>query len=139
MASKLQPPAPVAILSPAPPVAAPVRPAAPVSAPAASAPVERELAVTYSKQISTQIKRFQKYPMVAQRRGWEGTAEVLVQIAADGRVTAVSLHRSSGRDILDEEALQMVRRAAPLPQAPQGLRGRKISITVPISFRLQES
>jgi len=99
----------------------------------------RWLTATYSRQLSTQIKRYQKYPLVAQRRGWEGTAEVLLKIAADGRVIEIALGKSSGHEVLDREALEMVRRASPLPQAPQQLRGRELTVTVPIVFRLQDN
>jgi protein TonB len=134
------PAAPAVAIRAQPPVAAPAPPAAP--APSAAAPTDalaRELTRSYSQQISTQIKRYQKYPVIAQRRGWEGTAEVLLKIAPDGRVTEVVLGKSTGRDILDREAMEMVRRSFPLPQAPQQLRGRELSVTVPIIFRLQES
>ncbi|HWQ40172.1 MAG TPA: energy transducer TonB [Burkholderiales bacterium] len=95
--------------------------------------------MAYSQQLSTQIKRYQKYPVIAQRRGWEGTTEVQLRIAADGRVTEIALAKSSGREVLDREAMEMVRRATPLPQAPEGLRGRELTVTVPIVFRLQDS
>jgi hypothetical protein len=32
-----------------------------------------------------------------------------------------------------------VRRATPLPQAPEDLRGRELTVTVPIVFKLRES
>jgi protein TonB len=60
-----------------------------------------------------------------------------LQIAPDGKVTSITLGRSSGRPILDEEALNMVRKASPLPPAPQNLRGRELTVTVPIVFKLQ--
>jgi TonB family protein len=101
--------------------------------------VEPHQLLTYGQSISKEIKRYQKYPPLAQRRGWEGTAEVHLQIAADGNVTSVTLGKSSGRSVLDEEALNMVRRASPLPQAPQNLRGRELTVTVPVVFSLQES
>jgi protein TonB len=101
--------------------------------------VEWSLLLTYGQSISKEIKRYQKYPPVAQRRGWEGTAEVLLQIAADGKVTSITLGKTSGRPVLDDEALNMVRKASPLPQAPQNLRGRELTVTVPIVFKLQES
>lgn len=97
---------------------------------------EPRMLVTYGQLISMSIKGFQKYPPPAQRRGWEGTAEVLLQIAADGKVTGMTLGKSSGHAILDEEALDMVRRASPLPQAPPDLRGRALVVSVPIVFRL---
>jgi protein TonB len=160
----VEPPAP----RPAPPVVAdpePVLPSAPISSPrqtpppvasaptpAPSAPVtapvppaakpdgaSKELTVAYSQELSSQIKRYQKYPPIAQRRGWEGTAEVVLKVAADGRVMNIALGRSTGREILDKEALEMVRRATPLPKAPQALRGKELTVTVPIVFRLQDS
>jgi len=128
------PPAPVAV--PVPPPAPPL-PLALKKEP--STVVEPRLLLTYGLSISNEIKRYQKYPPVAQRRGWEGTAEVLLQIAADGKVTSITLGKSSGRSVLDEEALNMVRKASPLPPAPQDLRGRELTVTVPIVFKLQES
>jgi len=142
----VQPPAPpvaVATVRPAP-VAAPVPPSAPPQPVALktepSVPlVEPRLLQIYGQSISKEIKRYQKYPPLAQRRGWEGTAEVHLQIATDGKVTSITLGKSSGRSVLDEEALNMVRKASPLPQAPQNLRGRELMVTVPIVFKLQES
>ncbi|MGH8692934.1 MAG: TonB family protein [Burkholderiales bacterium] len=142
----VQPPTPpvaAATVQPAP-VAAPVPPPAPPQPVALKkepsvSPVEPHLLLIFGQSISREIKRFQKYPPQAQRRGWEGTAEVLLQIAADGKVTSITLGKSSGRSVLDEEALNMVRRASPLPQAPQNLRGRELTVTVPIVFKLQES
>lgn len=129
-------PSPVQTQITAPPpiaVAEPVR-STPVRE---DAEVVRALSATFSQQVSSKIKRFQRYPMVAQRRGWEGTAEVLVRFDPDGRVADIVLGKSSGREILDEEAVNMVRRASPLPEAPQGLFGKEIK--VPIIFRLQDS
>lgn len=130
-------PPPVAAPAP-PPVVAPPVPAAPAQ-PARSAENEDRLKLVYGQSISQEIRRYQKYPPVAARRGWEGTAEVLLKISADGRVAGITLGKSSGRPVLDEEALAMVRRATPLPQAPEDLRGRELTVTVPIVFRLRES
>ena len=128
---------------PAPPQQAAVQPPA-VVAPQLSTPKvdeasQNRLLLTYGQSISKVIKQHQKYPPPAQRRGWEGTAEVLLQIAADGKVTGITLGKSSGHSILDDEALDMVRRASPLPQAPPDLRGRALVVTVPIVFKLQNS
>lgn len=137
------PPAPVATVQP-PPVVSPapppvVAPPAPLARaePAANPKLDEQLKLTYGQSISQEIRRYQKYPPVAQRRGWEGTAEVLLKISADGKVAGITLGKSSGRPVLDEEALNMVRRASPLPQAPADLRGRELTVTVPIVFKLQ--
>ena len=142
----MQPPAPpVAVVTaqsaPVPATVTPREPPRPAEVkkePSVSS-VEPGLLQTYGQSISKEIKRYQKYPPMALRRGWEGTTEVRLQIAADGKVTGVTLGKSSGRSVLDEEALNMVRKASPLPQAPQNLRGRQLTVTVPIVFKLQES
>ena len=129
------PPLPVAS-APPPPVAA-AQPQAVV--PKMDEAHENRLLATYGQSISKEIKRFQNYPAPAQRRGWQGTAEILLKIAADGKVTAIILAKSSGYAVLDEEALRMVRRVSSLPQAPADLRGRALVVSVPIVFRLQDS
>jgi periplasmic protein TonB len=139
----VQPPvqaAPPAQAAPQPQIAPP--PVAVVQPPDRSSTAEdaaslRALTATFSQQVSSRIKRYQRYPVVAQRRGWEGTAEVLVRFGADGKVSNIVLGKSTGREVLDEEAVNMVRRATPLPEAPEGLFGREIK--VPIVFRLQDS
>ena len=127
--------APVAT-APAPTV---VAPQPQPSAPKLDEAHDNRLLVTYGQSISKEIKRYQNYPLRARQKGWEGTAEVLLQIAVDGKVTGITLGKSSGHVILDEEALEMVRRASPLPQAPADFRGRALVVSVPIVFRLQNS
>jgi TonB family protein len=63
---------------------------------------------------------------------------VLVKVGADGKVTDVSVSRSSGHRSLDDEAVERVRSVLPLPKAPSDLRGRAFSIQVPISFKLTD-
>jgi periplasmic protein TonB len=140
---------PVAVPQPAPQAVAPPvveRPAPPppVAAVVASktetgknAALEEQLKTAYGQSISKEIRRFLKYPPLAQRRGWQGTAEVLLQLTAEGKVAGITIGKSSGQKVLDDEALNMVRRALPLPQAPQDLRGRELTVTVPIVFKLE--
>lgn len=142
-AQPVAPSPPVAASVPAPAVAPPPS----VSAPPPPKPLpqqasearDNQLLATYGASISKEIKRFQKYPPPAQRRGWEGTVEVLLQIAADGKVTSVTVGKSSGHAMLDEEAVNMIHRAMPLPEPPPDLRGQPRVVTVPIVFKLQNS
>jgi protein TonB len=100
---------------------------------------ERGLVNSYEKSLSELIRRHEKYPDRARRQGWQGTAVVGLSLSADGKVTDISIIESSGRNILDEAALTMVRRASPLPRAPEGLRGKERTVRVPIVFKLQDS
>lgn len=70
-------------------------------------------------EIRRLIERAKHYPLMARRRGIEGTAAVGFRILADGQVTDVRLRQSSGAVILDEAALGTIKKAAPLPAYPE--------------------
>lgn len=70
-------------------------------------------------QIRARIERSKHYPLMARRRGFEGTANVAFRIAEDGSVRDVKLVTSSGISPLDEAALTTIRRAAPFPYYPE--------------------
>jgi protein TonB len=55
---------------------------------------------------------------------------------ADGKVTSFEIARSSGRPVLDAEALALIQRAQPLPALPAGYPSRTLDAIVPIEFYL---
>ncbi len=93
---------------------------------------------SYGHALSQAIGRHQRYPQLARMRGWQGTATVALKFGVGSRLLATTLHKSSGHDVLDEQALEMVRDAHPLPAAPERLRSRDFTVLVPIVFRLKE-
>jgi protein TonB len=112
---------------------------APVREPAETAlPPDPDLLAGYGHALSQAIGRHQRYPRIAQMRGWQGTATVALKFGAANKLLAATLHRSSGHEVLDEQALQMVKDAQPLPSAPERLRHRDFTVLVPIVFRLKE-
>jgi protein TonB len=129
-------PAPVVPNAQAPaPVTAPA-PLPPAQADANDAAAEKTLTAGYEHTLSELIRRHQAYPERAIRNRWQGTTVVRVSLDDEGRVASISVLESSGREILDDAALNMVRKASPLPRAPEGLRGRARNVRVPIAFRL---
>ncbi|HEX7811022.1 MAG TPA: TonB family protein [Burkholderiales bacterium] len=136
---RVAPPTPVAPLAAVqpPPVVAPAAPPQPAAK--AEPAVDRTVVSSYEKSLSDLIKRHEKYPDRAKRQGWQGTAVVALSLSAEGKVTGISVVESSGKEILDQAALEMVRRASPLPRAPEGLRGQERIVRVPIVFKLQDS
>jgi len=127
----------------APPVTAAVaKPTAPspVAAPAPPArpepvieTVEPSVLEKYRLSVSQEVMKHMSYPQMAVRRKWEGKAVVEMQISADGAVTQLVVVESTGKEVLDDEALKMVRKSLPLPKPPRGVR----SVKVPVVFRLQ--
>ncbi len=73
------------------------------------------------------------YPEEARRWSWSGTTLVQVSMDRDGSMKEVSVQRTSGFRVLDDQAVKMVRRV-PFTRVPDRLKGREVTVTVPIGF-----
>jgi len=81
--------------------------------------------------------RYKRYPVQALERGWQGRVEVHLVIGPTGIIQSSVVKASSGHEILDNQALDMVKRAKPLAPVPATLRGREFSVDIPVIFDLQ--
>ncbi|MFL6930329.1 MAG: energy transducer TonB, partial [Xanthobacteraceae bacterium] len=112
-----------------------VEPGAPASPSASGVGIGRAANDTnYSGLVFAHLARHNQFPADARNRGEQGSAMIGFSLDGGGRVTRVSLVRSSGFSSLDQEAPAMVRRASPFPAPPDG---RPVSFTAPASFRIQ--
>jgi protein TonB len=93
--------------------------------------LEQDLALKVGKR-----RQADDYPEEAVRYGWSGTALVEVLVAGNGAIKNIVLGRTSGFKVLDDQALEMVRRV-PRLWVPARLRNRETSVTVPIGFQFQ--
>ncbi|HOE18385.1 MAG TPA: energy transducer TonB [Syntrophorhabdaceae bacterium] len=58
------------------------------------------------------------YPAIARRMGWKGNLTVSFVICEGGSVENIRVVRSSGRKVLDENALSTIRAIQPFPKPP---------------------
>lgn len=116
---------------PAPPAPPPPLPQEPVVDDASAAKAG------YGRLLAGEFAKHKKYPQVARMRGWQGTAQIRLQVDADGNALNPVVEQSSGKEILDNQALETVRNSLPLPPPPAILRGKPFSIVVPVVFRLE--
>jgi protein TonB len=132
---KPKPPRPVAQPVQPAPVAAPPAPV-PAPAPAAPAPsaAPSRAVPSWQGRLLSHLERHKRYPRSAQARRQEGVAQVRFTIDRDGNVLSVRLDRSSGVPSLDEETVEMVRRASPLPAPPEEMAKDRIELVVPVQF-----
>ena len=79
-----------------------------------------------------------RYPEMARRNGWQGVVLVRVTVLPDGRVRSASLFRGSGYAILDQSALDAVRRWHFQPRISSGL-AVESTIEVPVTFSLRKA
>ncbi len=76
-----------------------------------------------------------KYPAIARSRGWQGQVLLRVKVTADGLSEAVTVHHSSGHEVLDESAVAAVERWQFIP-AKRGNSAVASTVIVPIIFTL---
>jgi protein TonB len=82
-------------------------------------------------------KHHRLYPESAVERGWQGRVTVRLAIDVDGSIAAALVRRSSGHGALDQQAVEMLRKAAALTPLPPALRSREFSVDVPVLFELR--
>lgn len=90
----------------------------------------------YLSQVKQRIQKEQRYPRAARRRRLQGSVEVSFQWSADGTLTSQSIKSSSGQKVLDAAAIQMLKKASPLPSAPPELRQQDFMASLPINFSI---
>jgi protein TonB len=86
----------------------------------------------------TVAARFKRYPRSAIDNNWEGSVVVRMTVGADGRIAALGVARSSGHEVLDQQALDMFRTAKPFVQLPPELAGREFELELRAIYSLGE-
>ncbi|MFW6050747.1 MAG: energy transducer TonB family protein [Myxococcota bacterium] len=96
----------------------------------------RQWVVRVGKIINERAGR--EYPLAARRRNLQGVAKVAIFVDAEGRITRVTLEKSSGHGLLDEAAVAAITRLGKVPAPPRALhwRGQR-PIEMPVAYRLR--
>ena len=92
---------------------------------------------SYSSLLANAIAKYKQYPKIAQMRGWQGTVIADLEIDTKGAVISIKIKKSSTYEVLDNEALEMIKKASPFPAPPESLQGKNFNVLVPISFKLE--
>jgi periplasmic protein TonB len=110
---------------PAPVTAAPVRGGAPQVAP------------SWQTLLIRKLQQAKRYPSEARARGEQGVALLTFSVDRAGHVLTRRIVRSTGHPDLDNEAMELVARAQPLPAFPPSMTQAQLNLTVPIRFSLR--
>jgi len=113
--------------------APPKRVAAPAPALLTEEQALHALETEISRKVGLQMKETD-YPEEARRWTWSGTTLVTVLVGANGLMNQISVGRTSGFRMLDEQAVRIVSRVRAPSWIPDRLRGRDVSVLVPIGF-----
>ncbi|TKB95425.1 MAG: energy transducer TonB [Nitrospira sp.] len=83
----------------------------------------------------SRVTELKRYPAEARLNRWEGRVIVRAVIDEHGHLLEVSIATGSGHDVLDEDAIAVIRRACPLALS-QPLGQSRVVLRVPIQYRL---
>ena len=72
------------------------------------------------------------YPPLARRQGWTGQVKIRFTVCVDGTIEELQVVASSGRALLDQQALRAVQAAVPFPAPPV-----RASIILPVLFTVE--
>lgn len=91
----------------------------------------------YQSELAAALQKHKSYPRQARRHGQEGTALLHFVMTHSGRVVRWQIKKSSGHELLDDAVRRMIQQANPLPSLPDDVGMQRMSVTIPISFKLR--
>jgi protein TonB len=126
-------------------VQAPARVEQTASVATSEPPVERPAIVTnqtkadYSwlaQELLARLERSKRYPYAARMNRWEGRVVVQAVVRDDGQVVSLRIAESSGHSILDNDAMELIRKISPL-HLKHPLGQAQVALLVPVGYSLQ--
>ncbi len=104
-----------------------------------SDPKAKQQEADYYALLAAHLNRKKHYPPEAKKARQQGIVTVRFTVHSDGRISATSIRRSSGHDLLDRATLDLMQRVAPLPEFPQSMNRDSVTISLPIAYSLRTS
>ena len=92
--------------------------------------------VEYATLIKKEIMGHWKYPPEARAYLIEGNLMVLFSLSDDGSMTRITIIRSSGHEILDNEVVRAINSALPFPPFPSSIKVKRLNINASFDYRL---
>ena len=98
---------------------------------------EEEAMLRYQDMVKQRIEGVRRYPSWAKKHRVEGDACIKFTVLSNGLSQDVEIIHSSGSKILDEEAVDTIKRASPFPPIPEEIDSSLVRMEVSIVFTLK--
>ncbi len=121
------------------PVATPTTPIQQASIhqlPAKSLPATKADYGWLAEALWNRVEQLKRYPHLARMNRWEGMVVLQAVIRHDGQLVDLKVAESSGHAVLDQDAMEVMRKACPL-DLKHPLGRPQVVVQVPISYKLQ--
>lgn len=87
--------------------------------------------------IYTELSQYFTYPKIAQRRNWQGKVLLSLRVSSSGNIENIQLKKSSGYNVLDQAAINSLRKVGNLPHVSSWL-SNDIELKFPVIYKLIE-
>jgi protein TonB len=88
----------------------------------------------FTKKIESWIEAQWQYPDLAKHYGLQGKVTVEFTVLQDGHIDLLSVVRSSGSNLLDDEAVRAIKAAAPFPPIPRSIAANRLRIIAGFTY-----
>ena len=88
-----------------------------------------------AESLRRRLAELKRYPSAARLNGWEGKVVLRAVIRADGHLSEVKVHRSSGYEALDNAAMEAIRLVCPLHMT-SAIGAAEVAVYVPMVYSL---
>jgi protein TonB len=88
-----------------------------------------------AESLRRRLAELKRYPSAARLNGWEGKVVLRAVIRADGHLSEVKVHRSSGYETLDNAAMEAIRLVCPLHMT-KAMDAAEVAVYVPMVYSL---
>jgi protein TonB len=107
------------------------------SVPAQSAPDTGSLD-DYRLELMQVARKYKRYPRAAMDNNWEGRVVVRMVVGANGMIASIGIANSTGHEVLDKQALDMIQKAKGGVLIPPALRGKEFTLEIPVIYNLKD-
>jgi TonB family protein len=90
----------------------------------------------YQDAVRHRIEQARDYPDEARREGQQGSVGIDFTVLSDGGVESIAVTKSSGRELLDAEAVATIKRASPFPSFSGFIKNDKMNVQILMVYRL---
>lgn len=90
----------------------------------------------YIRKLMRHLSQFKEYPSALKKAHIEGTPIIRFTFNQAGEVLETTIKKRSNNQALDQAAMEVFKKANPLPPIPQALKRDTLTMSLPIKFNL---
>ena len=93
---------------------------------------------SYVGYVCSRINKVKYYPDSARKNNITGKVKLTFAVRDDGELVYVKLITSSGNTLLDNAAIESVKKASPFMRFPESIKQKEILFNLPITYNIKE-